>query len=99
MTRLIRDWRMLDPEQRLGLGAAGALFITMLLPWYQQNGVVNTPKQQPHLLSGNLNAFQVFSFVEAAVLVVALAIGYLFYARAEAREFRLPGSDGAVVFA
>jgi hypothetical protein len=97
MARLMRDWRALAPEQRLAGGAGVALFVTMLLPWYQQNAVVNEPRTAP-LQSRNLNAFQVFSFVEAAVLLVALAVLYLLYARAEGREFHLPGSDGAVVF-
>jgi hypothetical protein len=94
--RLLRDWRALEPEQRLAGAAAVALFVTMLLPWYQQNAVVNAPRQAP-LESRNLNAFQVFSFVEAAVLLVALAVIYLLYARAEGHQFQLPGSDGAVV--
>jgi hypothetical protein len=98
MGRLTRDWRTIGPEQRLAGGAALALFVTMLLPWYQQNAVVNEPRTAP-LQSRNLNAFQVFSFVEAAVLLVALAVLYLLYARAEGREFHLPGGDGAVVFA
>jgi hypothetical protein len=98
MGRLTRDWRSLGPDQRLAGGAALALFVTMLLPWYQQNAVVNEPRTAP-LQSRNLNAFQVFSFVEAAVLLVAVAVLYLLYARAEGREFHLPGGDGAVVFA
>ena len=98
MARLMRDWRALDPEQRLAGVAAAALFVTMLLPWYQQNAVVNAPRTAP-LQSRNLNAFQVFSFVEAAVLLVAVAVAYLLYARAERRECHLPGSDGAMVMA
>jgi hypothetical protein len=98
MARLMRDWRALEPEQRLAGGAAVALFVTMLLPWYQQNAVVNAPRTAP-LQSRNLNAFGVFSFVEAAVLLVALAVVYLLYARAEGRDFHLPGSDGAIVMA
>jgi hypothetical protein len=98
MARLMRDWRALEPEQRLAGGAGLALFVTMLMPWYQQNAVVNEPRTAP-LQSRNLNAFQVFSFVEAAVLLVALAVLYLLYARAEGRKFHLPGGDGAVVFA
>jgi hypothetical protein len=98
MARLMRDWRALEPDQRLAGGAAVALFVTMLLPWYQQNAVVDEPKIAP-LQSRNLNAFQVFSFVEAAVLLVALAVLYLLYVRAEGRRFHLPGGDGAVVFA
>jgi hypothetical protein len=98
MTRLARDWRALTGEQRLAAGSAIALFATMLLPWYQQNAVVSAPRTTP-LQSRNLNAFQVFTFVEAAVLLVALAVLYLLYARAEGRQFHLPGSDGAMVMA
>src|SRR5580658_1953729 len=98
MARLTRDWRELDGEQRLALGAAIALFVTMLLPWYQQNAIVNAPRTAP-LQSRNLNAFQVFSFVEAAVLLVAVAVLYLLFARGERRSFQLPGGDGSVVFA
>ncbi|HUB35739.1 MAG TPA: hypothetical protein VL972_02860 [Solirubrobacteraceae bacterium] len=98
MTRLSRDWRALTGEQRLAAGSAVALFLTMLLPWYQQNAVISAPRTTP-LQSRNLNAFQVFTFVEAAVLLVALAVLYLLYARAEGRHFHLPGSDGAVVMA
>src|ERR1700677_3536947 len=98
MTRLSSAWRALTPEQRLAGGAAAALFVTMFLPWYQQNAVVNEPRTAP-LQSRNLNAFGVFSFVEAAVLLVAIAVIYLLYARAEGKKFHLPGSDGAVVMA
>ena len=98
MTRLTSAWRALTPEQRLAGGASAALFVTMFLPWYQQNAVVNAPRTAP-LQSRNLNAFQVFSFVEAAVLLVALAVLYLLFARGERRSFQLPGGDGAVVFA
>jgi hypothetical protein len=98
MTRLTSAWRALTPEQRLAAGASGALFVTMFLPWYQQNAVVNAPRTAP-LQSRNLNAFQVFSFVEAAVLLVAVAVLYLLFARGERRSFQLPGGDGSVVFA
>jgi hypothetical protein len=98
MTRLSSAWRGLTPDQRLAGSASAALFVTMFLPWYQQNAVVNAPRTAP-LQSRNLNAFQVFSFVEAAVLLVALAVLYLLFARGERRSFQLPGGDGSVVFA
>ena|ERR1700682_1953391 len=97
MARPSGNWRRLEPEQRLACGAAAALFVTMLLPWYQQNAVVNAARAP--LQSRNLNAFQVFSFVEAAVLLVAVAVIYMLYARAEGHAFHLPGSDGTVVLA
>jgi hypothetical protein len=101
VARLSRDWRALVPEQRVAGVAAVGLFVTMLLPWYQQNlgATVGPPHHETlQLQSRNLNAFQVFSFIEAAVLLVALAVGYLLYARAEGHDFRLPGSDGTMVF-
>jgi hypothetical protein len=96
--RLLHDWSVLGRDQRLAAIAAVLLFATMLLPWYQQNAVVSAAKSQP-LVSRNLNAFAVFSFVEAAVLLVAIAVLVLLYQRAEGRRFQLPGGDGAVVFA
>ncbi len=96
MPRTIDIWEELDPEQRLAGAAAVALFVTMFLPWYQQNAVVSARRLQP-LVSQNLNAWAVFSFVEAAVLLVAVAVLALLIARAQRRKFHLPGSDGAVV--
>jgi hypothetical protein len=96
--RPVHAWSVLDRDQRLAAVAAVLLFATMLLPWYQQNAVVSAAKSQP-LVSRNLDAFAVFSFVEAAVLLVAIAVLVLLYQRAEGRDFQLPGGDGAVVFA
>jgi hypothetical protein len=96
--RIARAWEALDRDRRLAAVAALLLFATMLLPWYQQNAVVSAAKTQP-LVSRNLNAFAVFSFVEAAVLLVALAVLLLLYQRADGRNFHLPGGDGTVVFA
>ncbi|MBS1871257.1 MAG: hypothetical protein JSS99_16515 [Actinobacteria bacterium] len=95
LARLSRAWRALAPEGRLAAGAALALFVTMLLPWYQQNAVVSG-RGEP-LVSRDLSAFQVFTFVEAAVLLVALAVLALLFARAEDHAFHLPGGDGTVV--
>jgi hypothetical protein len=91
-------WGALDRDRRLAAIAAIALFATMFLPWYQQNAVVTARRAAP-LVSRNLNAFQVFSFVEAAVLLVAAAVLFLLYARADGGRFQLPGGDGTVVLA
>ncbi|HEY7962036.1 MAG TPA: hypothetical protein VID29_08960 [Solirubrobacteraceae bacterium] len=98
MTRLSHAWSGLEPEQRLAGAAALALFVTMFLPWYQQNAVVNvTASRAQPLVSRNLDAFAVFSFVEAAVLLVAAAVIAMLLARGERRDFQLPGGDGIVV--
>jgi len=98
LARLARAWQAMEPERRFAALASVGLFISMFLPWYQQNAVVSAPKTVP-LQSQNLDAFQVFSFVEAAVLLVAVALIYMLFARAEGREFNMPGGDGTIVFA
>ncbi len=84
--------RELAPEQRQAGGAAVALIVSLFLPWYQKNVA-----DQGELISGNLNAFSVFSFVEAAVALVAVAVLALLWARAQRRGFHLPGGDGTVI--
>jgi hypothetical protein len=96
--RLLNAWNALDRDRRLAAVAALLLFVTMLLPWYQQNAIVSASKTAP-LVSQNLSAFAVFSFVEAAVLLVAVAVLVLLYTRADGRTFHLPGGDGGVIFA
>lgn len=96
LPRVARAWRALGPDQRLAAGAALVLFVTMFLPWYQQNVVVSGARGGG-LQSQNLSAFGVFSFVEAAVLLVAIAVLALLFARAEGRAFHLPGGDGLIV--
>jgi hypothetical protein len=95
LARVTGAWRTLAPESRLAAGGALALFVSILLPWYQQKAVV-AGRGEP-LVSQNLSAFQVFSFVEAAVLLVAIGVLVLLFARAEGRAFHLPGGDGTVV--
>jgi hypothetical protein len=96
VTRLLNAWRALDAEQRLTAGVALALFVSMLLPWYSKTDTVvvrNTAKATEQSLS----AFQAFSFVEAAVLLVSAGVLAMLFSRAEGRDFHLPGGDGAIV--
>jgi len=92
--RLTSSWRALAPEQRLAAFAAAALFVTMLLPWYQLQRVV-----KGRIDTHDVSAFGVFSFVEAAVLLVGLGVLLLLFLRGEERGFHLPGGDGTVIFA
>ena len=94
LRRLARAWRALGPEQGLAAIAALSLFVTMLLPWYQLQRVTKGQIQ-----THDVNAFGVFSFVEAAVLLVVLGVLALLFARGEDRGFHLPGGDGTVIFA
>lgn len=96
MTRIARAWDALSRDQRLATVAALALLLAMFLPWYQQNAVDSSG-----LVSRNLNAFAVFSFAEAVILLTALAVLAVLFARAEQRALPvpLPGTDGALVMA
>ena len=91
-------WRALTADQKLAAIAALALLLSMLLPWYQETGnaIVNG-KLTP--IDNSKNAFQVYSFVEAAVFVVSIGVMVMLYARGRRRAFHLPGGDGAVIIA
>jgi len=71
------------------------LFVSMLLPWYSKTVVVRTRGGGAGTQS--LSAFQAFSFVEAAVLLVSVGVLAMLFARAEQRDFQLPGGDGTIV--
>jgi hypothetical protein len=86
--------RTLDREQRLAGLAAIGLLATLFLPWYEATLVA---VDRGVAVNPTFSAFQVFSFVEAAVLVVALGVFALLFARGERRAFHLPGGDGTVV--
>jgi len=98
LRRLGPAWRALTPDQRLAGVAAGSLFLTMFLPWYTKdtNAVVKGRLQS---LGDTLVAWEAFSFVEAAVLLVAVGTLVLLFHRGERRAFHLPGGDGTVLVA
>jgi hypothetical protein len=87
-------WRALSPEQRMAAAAAAGLAGTLLLPWYTKDVF-----EEGRLVSGTLSAFGVFTFVEAAVLLVAAAVLYLLWARGQRKGFHLPGGDGTAIMA
>ncbi len=88
---MLRD---LAPEQKQAGAAAIGLAVALFLPWYEKNVA-----QGGALVSGNLNAFSVVSFVEAAIMLVAFGVLGLLWARARRRPFHLPGGDGTVIMA
>ena len=85
-----------SPSSASRLAPRSALFVTMFLPWYSRTRS-STPHGQRRCRVATSDAFQVFSFVEAAVLLVAVGVLVLLFARAEGRDFQLPGGDGTVV--
>src|SRR4051812_232208 len=72
--------------------AAAALALSLVLPWYQKS-----VPQQNHIVQGNVSALGVFTFVEAAILLVAFSVLFLVWARSQRKGFHLPGGDGVAI--
>ncbi len=96
LRRALAAWRNLGREQRTVVVAAAVLLATMLLPWYSRtvNAVVGGQLRQQE---ESKRAIEVFSLVEAAIFLVALAVVVLVLARGDRRAFHLPGGDGTIV--
>jgi hypothetical protein len=94
VTRLSHALRAMAPEQRLALVASLSLLVTMLFPWY---GLQSLNRKTAAINSHDISAFGDVSFVEAAVFLVAVGVMVMVLARAEGREFQLPGGDGTIV--
>jgi hypothetical protein len=86
--------RELPPELRNAGLAAAALALSLFLPWYTQSYV---PEGAREFVKRNVSGFGVFSFVEAAVLLVSAAVLFLIWARSEGKAFHLPGGDGTAI--
>jgi hypothetical protein len=97
IARVARAWRALPPDRQLAASAALGLCLTLFLPWYQETGFASGKKLQT--TSASLTGWHAFSWVEAAVLLVAVSVLTLLFLRAEGRAFHLPGGDGFIVMA
>jgi hypothetical protein len=99
--RLSRAWRGLPAERRLAAGAALGLFVTLFLPWYQDTVIAGSSTKAAELraASASITGWGAFSFVEAAVLLVAAGVLVLLFVRAEGAAFHVPGGDGGVITA
>lgn len=90
----MRAWRVLAPDQRLATVAALVLLATLFLPWYEKS--VYDPAQRA-FVPDKLSGFGSADFVMASVVLVALGVLAMMFARGERRGFHLPGGDGLVV--
>jgi hypothetical protein len=98
-TRLLRAWRVMTHEQRLAAYGAMGLFATLFLPWYQVTLIARSSAAQLQSASATITGWGAFSFVEAAVLLVAVGVLTLLFRRAEGRAFHVPGGDGWAIAA
>ncbi|MHB8690978.1 MAG: hypothetical protein ACYDHH_06995 [Solirubrobacteraceae bacterium] len=94
--RAIRAFRALEPERRMAAIASVLLFFALFLPWYQRTFFI-VIHGKPTPASDTSTGWGAFSFVEAAVLLVAVGVLTLLFQRAEGRAFHLPGGDGWII--
>lgn len=92
-------WRNLPRERRLAALAAIGLFLTLFLPWYQETIIASGKATKLQSATASLTGWGAFSFVEGAILIVAIGVLALLFQRAEGRAFHLPGGDGGVILA
>ena len=71
---LAKDFRGLSSEMRMAAVAAAALAFSLILPWYQKSYF---PVRGEKVVQANVSALGVFTFIEAAVLLVAFAVLFL----------------------
>jgi len=102
MRRAMRAFGHLEAAQRLAVYASLAMFATLFLPWYSETflGKIGSGRaERLDAVTRGVSGWAAFSFVEAAVLLVAAGIMLLLFRRGEGRAFHLPGGDGTVIAA
>ena len=82
----------LPKELQYAAAAAAAMVLSFLLPWYQKTEVISGRLSQV-----NVSALGAFTFVEAAILLVAVAVVFLVWTRSQKKGFHLPGGDGVAI--
>src|SRR5215218_9600311 len=92
MSAARRGFAGLSKELQFAAAAAAALAFSLVLPWYQKSYF-----EGGRVLQDNVSALGVFTFVEAAVLLVAVAVLFLVWARSQRKAFHLPGGDGVAI--
>ena len=94
MDSLRRVWSQLAREQRVAAVAALILLLTLFLPWYEKS-YFDTKTRTP--AQDSLSGFGSADFVMASVVLVALGVLALLWARGQERAFHLPFGDGIVI--
>lgn len=86
--------RLLDDGRKLAGVAAVALLVSLFFPWYEKSFVPAGGKQ---FVSTSLSAFGAFTWVEAALVLVDVAVIALLWLRSTGRRVELPFGDGTMI--
>lgn len=89
-----RAARHLADARRLATGAGIVLLVSLFLPWYQKNAL---PEGGKTFVSTNVSGFGSFTWVHAALILVASAVLTLLWMRRTGRRVELPFADGTVI--
>lgn len=95
VARVARAWRALAGEQRLAAVAALLMLATLLLPWYGKS--YYDPAKKAYAHESLTGLFGSADLVMASVVLVALGVLAMLFARGEGRGFHLPGGDGLII--
>lgn len=85
---------LLDDGRKLSALAGLAFLVSLFLPWFQKSVL---PAGAKEFVTTSLTAFGAFSWIEAALLLVDLAILLLLYLRSTGRRVELPADDGTMI--
>ena len=97
--RLVTALKALHRDQQRVVVCAVALILTLLLPWYTKTTTVNSPIPfaPPQTTSETKLAILVPSFIEASILLVAIAVLVLMLLRGASANVVLPLPDRVLV--
>lgn len=97
MTTVDHTWRptkLLDDGRKLASVAAIVLLISLFLPWYEKSVL---PTGAKSFVTTTISAFGSFTWIEAAILLVAAAVLLLLWLRSTDRRVELPAGDGTMI--
>lgn len=89
-----RAAKHLADARRLATGAGIVLLVSLFLPWYQKNAL---PQGSKTFVSTNVSGFGSFTWVHAALILVAAAVLTLLWMRKTGRRVELPANDGTMI--
>jgi hypothetical protein len=89
--------RLLDDGRRLALAACVVIIVSLFLPWYQKSVAVPGTGGGASFAQTSISAWGSFTWVDAAILLVAVSVAVLLYLRGAGHRIELPWSDGTTV--